>query len=336
MAVYFQGAEAEDFVVTGGETLTSTAGYNASNARASIRQRGVHPTNYAATPTFSANDFWVHFNAEISWNFDAINNTSPYVLLVSGGTPYLGIGLNGSSQHTILVWNGSSWVATATGTAITWTSGRNIFDFYVKVGTAGTGQVRLYRNGAPYCSNTTTVDTTFAGAVSNFAEMRLVGPSTGTNNTVLYYSEVIVADYNTIGSKLVTITPNAAGNYTGFTSGAYTDIDEAVLDASDASSGTVGQRISAGFTDLSALATGEAITSVKASAAMSKDAGGPQSANLFTRISTTDYDGTSVAAPASLTATPQVTQVWATNPATATAWTVSDINAAQFGVKSNT
>ena len=73
---------------------------------------------------------------------------------------------------------------------------------------------------------------------------------------------------------------------------------------------------------------------MKVGAVAVKDATGPQSLNFFSRVSGTDYDvGGDQPAPASIGGLRQVFEV---NPATGLAWTVAELNAAEFGVRSRT
>ena len=156
---------------------------------------------------------------------------------------------------------------------------RRVIDVYIRRGSPGEG--RVYVNNVPAIS-TTVLDTTFGGAVSSYTAWR----GNGCRNYFTgyaYYAEVIVADWNTIGAKLVTRIPDAAGTWNEWTGAGYTAVDEAVPTSDFMVSGTPNQRFSTSFSDFPAPGTGESIEAVRMSAALVKDAGGPQNYNYFAR-----------------------------------------------------
>jgi hypothetical protein len=99
-------------------------------------------------------------------------------------------------------------------------------------------------------------------------------------------------------------------------------------------SGSSNQRFSLNFADVPALGTGESLQAVKISGAMVKDAGGPQSVNFFARIESADYDDIDQAAPAVINTTNPLSKLWEVSPATGQPWTLAELNAAEFGVRS--
>lgn len=334
MAIYFQGNEKEDFpsinAPNGWSYINDPGGWNRSYVRSTNR---LLYTDWCETDTFSATDFYTHFFG--GWGL--LTNASPTYPIMgfySGSTCYLGLWFNNSNgNYDGKYWNGSSWVTIFSSNAVFYNAAYN-WDFYIKVGTSGTGEFKVYYNNQ-VIGSTNSLDTTFGGAVSSFTKVRM---GVGNNNGVgaFYFSEVIVADWPTLGARLPTISPNAAGTYTEFAGGSYTAIDDLGLLSDFLTSNTANERMSAGFTDLSALGTGESIVNVKVLATASRDTVGPQNANLFTRISATDYHGSDQAVQTTLAAVPRPVQNWATSPATSSLWTVTEINAAEFGMRSRT
>lgn len=329
MTVYFQGAEKADFVLSawtpGVSHSTASTSFVAANSRASLIQ-GEESSDavYMQSTSFSATEFWTHFK-RLTTAFSSSANPW-FISWRSGGTPYIGLQATSGTSVSLRWWNGSSWVTIGSFVTV---ADLETYDVYIKVGNPG--QVRVYKDNLPVASSIT-IDTTFGGAVSAFDSIRMQC-ATAQFSTSTRYAEVIVADWNTIGSKLVTRIPDAAGTYSEWGGAGYTSVDELTEDNTMMASGTVDQRFSVTCTDFPALGTGESIEAVKVAGAIVKDAGGPQSVNFFTRVSGTDYHSSDQAAPASING---LRQVYDVNPNTSAAWTVSELNAAEFGVRSRT
>lgn len=330
MTVYFMGTEVQDFpynsVPTGMWNNTDTWRFNTANVRSTCYlPSGAAETNYIETGTFSATEFWTH--AVMHIDYIAGTGTNYFMGFCAGGTVRIGIRF-GSGGFTLHYWSGSAWVSFAS-VAMT-SEGLFRFDVYIKVGSPG--QVRLYINNIPVASSTV-IDTTFGGAVSAFNTVRFC-PVGVTTNAITHVSEVIVADWNTIGARVVSRAPNGAGSWNDWTGSGYLAVDEVNLASDFLLSGTANQRFSASFADFPAPGTGESIEGVKIAAAAIRDAGGPQNLNFFTRIGGTDHDFSDQSAPAvQLTSSPN-SQFMAINPATAAPWVLADLNAAEFGVRS--
>lgn len=126
--------------------------------------------------------------------------------------------------------------------------------------------------------------------------------------------------------------PNAAGNSSQWTRSTGSDqwatIDEAAAngDTDYNSSATVGHLDTLNFPALSP--SGAAIKFVQAVVQASKTDAGAVGLKLATRISSTDYLGTEQGVPATYAF---LRQIWGVSPATSSAWTESEFNAAEFG-----
>lgn len=131
-----------------------------------------------------------------------------------------------------------------------------------------------------------------------------------------------------------TLRPSGDGNYSQFTGSDGNSVnnsllvDEATLDITDYVQGASGLKDSYAYGNLSA--TSATIKAVQAQAIAMKSASGAQSFKQNTRISSTDYAGTSTALSTSDVA---YWQLWESSPATSTAWTISEVNGAEFGVE---
>lgn len=132
--------------------------------------------------------------------------------------------------------------------------------------------------------------------------------------------------------RIDTLYPSGAGNYTQFTPSAgsnFSCVDETTPNTTDyVSSATSGNRDSYAFADLAAL-TSSTVFGVQVNAYAQKSDAGTRSLGTMARLSSTDADGASVALPTSYS---YVSQIFETDPASA-AWTQSNVNAAEFGVK---
>ncbi len=337
MVVYFQGTEKEDFILTNTGSIghsTTDGTYNSTNVRCSISVLPVTSSTYMTTPSFSSNDFWTHFVA--SWNgANLISGIAPITIIwYSGSTACIGLKLEGGII-TLKYWNGSSWITLATTTQFNPDRVLLTYDVYIKIGTVGTGEIRVYVNGIP-AVYTNSFDTTFSGTVSAITSLRLTSGSDNGSYGGVWYSEVIVADWNTLGSRVQTLVPDASGTYAAWSNSAYTAVDEITIGNDLISSNTVNQRFSTGYSNVSALTATESIKAVKITGAFTKDLTGPQSVDFFARIGGTDYDGTDQTVPTATNANSTIFQYWANSPSTSTDWSVVELNATEFGVRSRT
>lgn len=329
MTTYFIGSEIDDFVLGGTvgniSMVTSAAAYNSANGRGAVGIDGAaEDTAYIETTAFSETEFWTHWNHGYTTIF---SSSMRGVKFYEAGTAKIAILFNQSGNvMSVQLWNGSSWVTTLTSaTGLFAASTRYVMDVFIKLGNPG--RISVYRNGVPIMSDAT-LD---LSAYSAIDKVRFQASGTTSNND-LYWSEVIVADWNTIGSKVVTRIPDANGNYTAWT-GAYTDIDEISGGSDVISSNNVGDRESWSLSAFPALVGGESIESVKMSVNGLRDAAGPQAINMFNRQGGTDYDGSDQTLT---TSNAGYSQVWDLNPATAAAWTVAELDASEWGVRART
>ncbi len=334
MVVYFQGSEREDFVLSN-QNAVQTAGADTSNSRVSLRVAG-YMNNYMESTTFSTTQCWTHYTVtRDAPQTGTGEGTELCALWYSGSTPIIALHYN-NTYIAMKWWNGSSWVIMGTSGSFDVYRNWTTMDVFLKIGASGTGEARLYCNRTPAINNNTT-DFSLGGTITNVTNVRWTpGSNSGGSSGQSYHTEFIIADFNTIGAKVITLTPNGSGTYNAWTGAGYTSVDETSPTADFMTSNTINQRFSVNFSDLSALNAGESIASVKVGGAFVKDLAGPQSLNFFTRISATDYDGTDQTVPLATNANSSISQAWANNPSTSGAWTVSDVNSAEFGVRSRT
>lgn len=332
MTVYFAGSELQDWATVSGtrpvNNTTGTSQRKTANQRATAywSAGSADDTDYVDSAAFGTpTEIWTHFVWYHAYTSGTAKGSVSWY--DQGGTKRFRLIRASSISWNFQYWNGA-WNTIGACAIIEDT--RQDVDVYIKIGTAGTGRASVYVDGVTVMADMT-VDYTVGGAVTSLSKLRLQGVATSNTNSI-YFSEVIVADWNTIGASYVTRVPDAAGTHTAW-AGAYTAVDEAVP-ASDTIAGAAnGDRWTCLLTDLSALASGESIEAVKVGIWANRDAAGPQNVNIMTRISGTDYDGTDLTL--STTMGPR-SYSWALNPATSGAWTVSDVNGAEFGVRART
>ena len=132
-----------------------------------------------------------------------------------------------------------------------------------------------------------------------------------------------------------TLRPDGNGNYSQWTGsdGNSTDnyllVDEATYDVADyVSSSTTNNKDT--YTYGALTASSGAVKGVVAKAVAAKSASGSQDYRQITRISSTDYNGATTALD---TSDLPRRQVWEQSPATASDWTISEVNGAEFGVE---
>jgi hypothetical protein len=199
----------------------------------------------------------------------------------------------------------------------------------VVLGAPGSFEVRI--NGRTVLSGsgrTTSTANNYAnwvglrGQAQDYIDDLYICDNTGTQN----------ADF--LGDvKVVTILPNADGSNTGWTPSSgtahYAVVDEAPAndDTDYLYTSTVGATDTENFQDVSL--TGS-ILGVLQLACLRKDDAGSREAALICRSGGSDYEGPQVALGNSYTYLKQLRE---SDPATGVAWTVTGLNAAQFGVR---
>jgi hypothetical protein len=328
MTVYFMGTELEDFPSRLGTIAhnVSASTRRTANTRVAIFNSsiGAEDLNYIETDAFSLSDFWTHVYFSASTGATTINCIKWY----SGGTQKLAFRWVNTTtgQIEIRKWNGSSWDSLSTVTDPLFTTAVNVdFAIYIKLGNPG--EFRVYFNNLPAISRN---DLDLSG-IGTIDKVRFQ-PSVTSNNS--YWSEIIVADHNLIGSKIVSRFPTGNGSYQEWSNGAFGIVDDQDATGADlAVSGTVGQRTTYTHAAFTALGATEVLSCVKAAGAFNRDVGGPQNINFMTRIGSTDYNGSDL--PLNVTQT-RTGNMWQISPASGIAWTVTELNAAHFGVRSRT
>lgn len=265
----------------------------------------------------------------------------------------------GSGAHVYLTLNAagtiSVWLASASGggagaadTSLMTLHGTSGFGlspgqwYYLEAkvlisNSVGTVEVRV--NGVAWIT-LTGLDTYLSGGTYVNA-VTLSGPS-GPSGALYVYDDLYIADTvagdgatDFLGPQKVktVIASSGNGTATDWTPSTGTDhganVDDATpnSDTDYNSSSTVNHRDSYNF---AALGVTGVVSGVQAVGWMKTDISGSRSVNHYARISSTNYDGTTVGIDTTYRA---VRQVWGQSPASSAAWTISEIDAAEFGVR---
>lgn len=209
-------------------------------------------------------------------------------------------------------------------------------EFKVKISNAA-GSVDVRRNGAS-CGSVSGIDTqNSANAFCTHLQFQ-GGGAVGVYIDDLYLCDGSAADDFRGDCKVYCLLPDGAGALTTWTPSAganFQNVDDPNTaapapdgDSTYNSSSTPGNRDSFTFEDL---ASGGIVEGVQLSTSIRKTDAGGRSFKPFTRQAAVNYDGTVVGVGDNYYSYPQM---WELNPATAAAWTTSEINTdAEFGIK---
>ena len=246
-----------------------------------------------------------------------------FILLMDAGSVQTDLRLTATGELRI----------TRNGTSLAVTSGLGmIAGTYYHIGfmstihdTAGVYEVKV--NGVSKLSGSGADTKSTGNAFANQVRLQAV-TSIGTD-----FDDFIVSSDAFCGDcRVKAILPDSAGNYSQWTPSAgsgFQCVDEALMnsDTDYVSSSTAGQRNSYGFAAVGLTGTVKAVQHVTAHR---KDDAGSRSIRQFARISGTDYDGSVLSVADTYVMS---RRVMVTNPATGADWTVSAIDAAEFGSK---
>jgi hypothetical protein len=266
-------------------------------------------------------------------NFPSTASNNTFIILTSaGGTPIVQLRLNGATNKLEALSAGGSVIAT--GTTIV-NAGWAYIELKAFVNGA-TSTVEVHVNGNVDIAST--VVNLGSASVAQFAIQ--TGAAATTLFDDIYCADTSGAAPNNTFLGDVTVEteyPDSDGAHIDFTpdSGTahYARLNETIPDgdASYVASNTVGAHDSYGFGSSSAVA-GD-VHAVQVTAYARKNEAGGRKLALVARPGTTDHDSAGIPLGNSYAF---VSEILETNPDTAAAWTLAEINAAEFGVKVDT
>lgn len=324
MTVVFSGGELDAFTINGATPFQST---NSARFDPTFARRALRPI---ATANMQA-DFsplaegWLHLNVNYQSAPTTLQDQS-FILLQDVGAGITGMQIDADNGvFNLEYWNGLSFTELSPDLNMTDdVTGGNRIDMHWRIADSN-GIFEVYVDGR--------FITSFEGDTSNgftqFDRAIIRSPSDFNNDLhTAYYSEIIIADVETIGWHLATIGPNGNGNGTAWT-GDFNDVDDANLnDGTFVSSGTAEEveQFTAGN-----LGTAFDVKALTIAARSRNVATGPQNLQMSVRTGGSDFFSSNVAISTSF-ATGQST--FNQNPDTVADWTTSEIDALEIGLKS--
>lgn len=352
MTVYYQMTELTD-VDTSVNLSHSTDGnyYNGGNVRMGFNVGGggtygndgagsPDTYSYFKGPSFSATTLWLHVRMRcygaVWWaNINSLPTnlaSQSMIKIMAGGTKRFRVIITGNYTIQLDRWNGSSWVTLSSYNTIYGYVGFydsvHTFDIRMTIGVSTDMQVYLDNNVILAASG---VDTTFGGTVTAFDDIYFSQPS--GNAVAATYSEIICADWNTVGSKVVVRVPDANGANAEWYNGAYTVVDEMLGGTDYATSATANQRVDWSLGTFPTAGANEIIPYAKLTAIVNRDLTGPQNMNFYVNRGSINYDAGDQTLPLIQSAR---SQLYLTDPATGDVWTTANLNASTFGIRSRT
>jgi len=315
--------------------------YSTSLAPSTGRRSGSNAArlgNYAndyLLKTFDDQDTWT-VGFAYKWDYASSNEKPILQLRDAAGTVQIALCMHGV-DGVLRLWRGDQSVLLTSASTSLPTGSWNFIELKATINDT-TGSLELRVNG-------TTV-ATFSGDTrysTTYATARSIRLSSGVYSSSLYgwIDDLYICDgtgashNDFLGDcRVDTLYPNGVGNAATFTptgsANNWENVDDVPSDEDSSynASDTIGAIDSFAFTDISVLTS--LVLGVQANLLARKDDAGTRTLRAIARVGGTNYEGSDL--PLSDTYLDQQ-QIWALNPATAAAWTESEINDTEFGYK---
>lgn len=333
----FSGGEDIDFLCNSGGTCSvdqNAAAYRSAWSREAYDANGTTTdpaTNRFATPVFPANStIWVHaqFCVQNGGCANTATTSASQMLRIldSSGNPTLivrGTGTNGQVKVSSRTSGGTFTDLVTCNSAFGATLEQ--LDVYINYGTSG--EVTLYANSASVCDYTGNV--TNGDGATTLDQVEFASPHNGYNGA---WSEVIIATTDTRSMARFTANTTGNGNTTGFSG---TNVCSAIWSAATVNDANYGYTGSSSVTHectvkSSILSGSYTVQGLVMSARALVGTSGPQHFDFVTRTGGTDYPSSDLAPTNSFSNFTNYIQT--TNPATSSAWAVSDFQDPNFNV----
>lgn len=293
---------------------------NAAHIRSA---RFINPDTGAST---SLTEGWLHFDMYWSIGTNGVNGGAVF-LVNDAGVQVIRIYADRTSGLRLDYWDGSAWVAG--GDFLGGTEGSlNTFDLHFICGASG--ELNLYVNEGfePSLSISGLNAAVTNAAYVDFADNNVIVAAS------LYASQILVSDNFTLGAKVGSLVPTAAGTNTAW-AGTYTDVVKTGFnDTTYIESTTAGEKETYAATDHVLPAFSYLISGVWVNIRGKNGTADPTGITAAVRTGGADFNtGYNY---------PNLTDVgfgpgisgFSLNPDTGLAWTISEVNAAEVGVES--
>jgi hypothetical protein len=332
MAVLFAGTSVTDFKIQSGDPqgYLSSSGRGNTDRVSEVVGTDVYQSGVRHEFGAPIDEFYLSF-IMTTGNPTSTVGPRPIRIWNNNGTTELVRLQSSTNVVSLQIWTGSAWTTVVPNFSF---SAKTLarFDFYFRRH-ASAGRARMKCNGVTYFDYTGNTD--LSGTAWDSVSIGTFAAS-GAD-----LSEVIIADENTELMQLVQLIPNGNGADTGWT-GDYTTIDEILngqlqtaYDTDFIEAAAVGLSETFTFSDIGAAYQGYNVAAVvigcRALVGADPD---PDEIQGIARIGGVDYTQLSQKPAPTLSLGP-VQMIFPNNPATGLPWTAAEINAAEFGFKSN-
>lgn len=323
MPVIWCGTSTAD-LISSAATSNTTGAQKDANVSEGFAVAGANIGRVAAT--FNLDEFWISTYIYIAGGAGTVREGLQFFNTAYSTTNaiFKMQAASGTANMFINYYTGSGFSASS---ALTLAQGNLCrIDIHCKIADSG-GIFEVYLNGSLAIDLGTALsgDTkrTTASTIDRI-DFGAISPATTT------YSGFILADEDTRPMRLLQLLPTGNGADTSWT-GDYTAVDETGFsDADLITSSTVGQHETFTYPDISAGFVSHNIETVCLSG-RAQASGSPGTIEGVARVSSTDYTvAPDIAAGASYGPWQAYYDL---NPATGNPWTVSEVNAAEFGVR---
>lgn len=321
-----------------GTSATTSTGIDTTYVREGVN---IPPSGFARKNFSALSEGWVHFRYFYPSTTNANDTLQVWKLFSTGysvANPLFQLDYDGTASNNngtqfgfgvIEYWDSAAFIETnaETLTGIARGSAVNI-DIHFKLDNT-VGYIVVYFDGVEQCRYDG--DTIFTAATT---VDRLEVCNVQSGSGVCYVSEIIIADEDTRGMRLVSLAPTGNGANTAF-NGAFGDVDETGTDDTDYITSAAANDIetyTAG--DIAAGLAGYDVLALAVVARAKIGLTGPQNLQGALRISSTNYFSSNVSGIN--LAYNSVMAIWTQDPATVANWTQASVNGLEFGLKSIT
>ncbi len=338
MTLLFAGGEDTSFSAPGAAVgIRNSSEYRTQFARLSLSFQNSTtvadpPANRGVSPTFtSAAHIWFRATVNVINAISTTANQHGLIFRSPDGVSRIILRQTGTGgQLKASTRNAAGTItdlATATANLVLATN----TELLVEINYVLSGAVNVWYNGVQVIAFSGDPRTDAATQLNQFDFANLNNGA--ATNSACQWSEFMVADQSLLGSALWTLVPQAAGATQSWTPNTLANINKANINDTTSISTPTNNALSQWTLPSSAPTGSYAVLGVVQEARVEVGATGPQHFDWSAHISAADYVGGASNAPTTSFGN-FGNFIWATNPATSSAWGVSDITGGlQLGIK---